>query len=142
MNRTGHRLLYKSTLEHFGKGKIASGQCNVFVMQHPFLHSNHLLAQNNLQPLSYESVIGMKNSDFSKPFLFSYNTFSLLESQIAIKCENSTWSNGISLESPGKDIFVEAQDKKTFGSYSKLYQFGLSINLGKQQVNNYVVHVF
>lgn len=125
INRTGLKILYRSSIEHFQNAseKIAAGQS-------PFQYSHYSMLQK--EPREWYDP--KQSKEFAKPFMFSYNSFKLFESKTSIKIANSTWSKGISLESAGMVGFLEIPDQTRPGKdLTKLFEVGVSIDLGESQ---------
>src|SRR5690554_3123947 len=65
--------------------------------------------------------------------MYSYNSFNVYTSKTAVKIADSNWSKAISLESPGMVGFLEMTDKKRSDANQRVFELGVSIELGEGQ---------
>lgn len=63
--------------------------------------------------------------------LQSSNSFNIYTSKTSVKIADSNWSKTISLESPGMVGFLEMTDKRRSESSQRVFELGVSIDLGE-----------
>ncbi|PRP86239.1 vacuolar protein sorting-associated protein 13 family protein, partial [Planoprotostelium fungivorum] len=75
-----------------------------------------------------------RTSQLSHPLMFSYSSPHMFESKTCIRVENSTWSKGITLDSPGMIGYLEISDRRRSNKKEdRLYQLGVRIDLAPSQ---------